>query len=224
MKGTTSLDESLGEDEGKEEEKACRHVQNNKFNDSFPSIFQRKPSYSIMDSLSNQSSMDSASDLIGTDMYKHDFINILKQGLYVFAHTGEMPKRFRLRILYYSYECIEDEQGTNDQSKECFVLERADTNVMDDGEESITLIPFHNISSVQQSGSHSIKLMSHSQSCISLKEDEVVLTEIVLSDEQDQQTFLQGLYACLPHVKLDSSSVESFTTTQPSTTSSDQSL
>lgn len=230
MKGTTSADESLCEDEGKEEEKACRHVQgtkSNKSNDSFPSIFKRKPSYSIMDSLSNHSSMDSASDLIGTDMYKHDFINILKQGLYVFAHTGEMPKRFRLRILYYSYECIDDEQGTDDKpkEKECFVLERVDTNAVDDGEESITLIPFHTISSVQQSGSHSIKLMSDSQSCTSLKEDEVVvLTEIVLSDEQDQQTFLQGLYACLPHVTLHSNSMESFTTTQPSTTSSDQSL
>lgn len=156
------------------------------------SAFTRKPSHSIMDSISNNSSMDSLSELLGTDMYKNDFLDILKQGLYVFAHTGAMPKRFRLRILYY--ECMDD--GTN----ECFVLEVDPNVVIDAGDESVTIIPFHTISSVEQSGSNSIKLMSHSELCSSLN-DEVLLTEIVLSDEEDQQTFLQGLYACLPHVR-----------------------
>jgi hypothetical protein len=100
-----------------------------------------------------------------------------------------------------------------------FVLKRVDTNMLDDDNDNVTLIPFHTIRSVEQSASNSIKLMSHSQPCESLK-DEILLSEIVLSDEQDQHTFLQGLYACLPHV----TPTSCIATTTSASSSSDQSM
>lgn len=210
VKGTS--EEPVCEEDCKKETEDRPREETNVVAESIQSTFTRKPSHSIMDSISsNNSSMDSLSESLGTDMYKNDFLDILKQGLYVFAHTGAMPKRFRLRILHY--ECIDD--GTN----ECFVLEVDPNVVIDAGDECVTVIPFHTISSVEQSGSNSIKLMSHSQLCTSLK-DEVLLTEIVLSDEQDQQTFLQGLYACLPHVR----ATDRTATATSVSSSSDQSM
>lgn len=177
---------------------------------SWESKLSRKPSHSILDSLSFVSSSssstmipsttttttlsfsssssitDSSSGAHDIDLYRHDFLEILKQGLYVFAYDSrECRKRFRLRVFYYEIMDLKDDNIVNDHPKEYFVLE-----TVDDVTDSIR-IALDSIYNIEPSGLNGIQIMSR----LSMAQENVI-TDIVLSDLQDQQTLLQGLKVC----------------------------
>lgn len=210
-------------------------------------LLTRKPSHSVMASLSSFSSLDSLSDLVEREMYIADFLAMLKQGLYVFAwspnptttfstttttleQSDKDSKSFQLRVLFY--------ESATDAAAPHFVLHpvEAHENMSDD---DIEIIPISDIHTFRPSDVNGIQfitsegttvtavevdadavatteqmIQSSSETSLEQKDqgeqqqlqqqepsrksrtNERIVVEIILANQQDRETILQGFVAC----------------------------
>ena len=131
---------------------------------SSESLLSRKPSHSVLDSLSSFSSVESISDVIEREAYIADFVSMLKEGLYVFASAAdsaeeESSKRFRLRVFFY--ECDDED------SDPYFVLHPVENNA-ENSHDDIEIISIADVGEIRQSGTNGIEFIAATESSSSL--------------------------------------------------------
>jgi len=161
----------MGGNNKKSEDNANTDIQQSNSSESLP------PRHSIKEAMSdelNRVSSDSSE-------FVTEFLGMLEQGLYVFAHASpttcdeysDVKGSFKLSIFSY------DEGG--------FLIAPTDANNSDTNETAPVRLSLDSLTSLQSSGSQGL-----------IMEGNEIRAEIVLSDESDRDILMDGLKACLP--------------------------
>lgn len=125
---------------------------------SSDSLADRKPSHSVVESLSSFASLEDLNTTEEKKMYVNDFTEMLRDGLYVFASyknicqdSEEEENIFRLRIFFY-------EENINEDDGAYFVLHPVE--IHNANPDDIDIIPLNQIKEVQASGTNAIEFIS----------------------------------------------------------------
>ena len=149
--------------------------------DANTDIQQSNSSESLPPRHSIKEAMSDELDRVSSDSseFVTEFLGMLEQGLYVFAHTSpttydiDVKGSFRLSIFSYS--------------KGAILIAPTDANNVDANETAPVRLPLDSLTSLQLSGSQGL-----------IMEGNEIRAEIVLSDESDRDILMDGLKACLP--------------------------
>lgn len=125
---------------------------------SSDSLADRKPSHSVVESLSSFASLEDLNTTEEKKMYVNDFTEMLRDGLYVFASyknkcqdSEEEENIFRLRIFFY-------EENINEDDGAYFVLHPVE--IHNANPDDIDIIPLNQFKEVQASGTNAIEFIS----------------------------------------------------------------
>ena len=142
---------------------------------SSESLLARKPSHSVLESLSSFSSVEDLNQMYANqatkeekEMYVKDFVSMLREGLYVFAaydatkghNDGDGNKRsVRLRVLFYQDDDSR-QMGVYDglEKDPYFVLHP----IEGDSHDEIEIIPLDDIVNIRRSGMNGIEFIASS--------------------------------------------------------------
>ena len=161
----------MGGNNKKSEDDANTDIQQSNSSETLP------PRHSIKEAMSDE--LDRVSS--DSSEFVTEFLGMLEQGLYVFAHASpttcdeysDVKGSFKLSIFSY------DEGG--------FLIAPTDANNSDTNETAPIRLSLDSLTSLQSSGSQGL-----------IMEDNEIRAEIVLSDESDRDILMDGLRACLP--------------------------
>ena len=163
----------MGGNNKKSEDDANTDLQQSTSSESLP------PRHSIKEAMSDEL------DRVSSDSFEFvtEFLGMLEQGLYVFAHASpttceeysDVKGSYRLSIFSYdgkgAFQIAPTDANNN-----------SDTNVI-----APVRLPLDSLKSLQSSGSQGL-----------IMEGNEIRAEIVLSDESDRDILMDGLRACLP--------------------------
>ena len=153
---------------------------------SSESLLARKPSHSVLESLSSFSSIEDLNQRHADqatkeerEIYMNDFVAMLREGLYVFAaydggrssnarsrtRAGQSDrnesekKRFRLRVFFYQdHDSMQQDDNDVSEKDLYFVLHPVEGGNRDD----IEIIPIDEIKDIRRSGTNGIEFITYS--------------------------------------------------------------
>ena len=158
----------MGGNNKKSEDNANTDIQQSNSSETLP------PRHSIKEAMSDE--LDRVSS--DSSEFVTEFLGMLEQGLYVFAHTSPTTEEYSdvkgsFKLSIFSYD------------RDAFLIAPTDTN--NANETAPVRLPLDSLKSLQSSGSQGL-----------IMEGDDIRAEIVLSDESDRDILMDGLRACLP--------------------------
>jgi len=194
---------------------------------SSESLLARKPSHSVLESLSSFSSIEDLNQRHASqatkeerEIYMNDFIAMLREGLYVFAaydgerssnarsrtRTGQSDrdgneKRFRLRVFFYQdNDSMQKDENDVSEKDLYFVLHPVEGGSQDD----IEIISIDEIKDIRRSGTNGIEFIMYSDilstsSAHSSDEDDRMIDHSE-SEASLVQTASMGSAGCTPSI------------------------